>query len=401
MSEDGSRVVFKSREHNSSGESSGQLYLYEVGQPTVEVSASHRSPPDPGGPGEVRFQGASEDTSQIYFTSTEALTDDATPGHQTLYRYDADTNVLINLEANLGASTEGTQAVAAMSEDGSYVYFRTNNSRLYLWHNGTDTLVGVVPGSVDQLEVIHTTFRVTGDGRYLTFLTPDRLTAYDNTDAVTGGADSEVYLYDAALQRLTCVSCNPDGLAPHGSSSFPEPSRQPMRNLQRGASEDGTAFFNSSDGLVPNDINGKEDVYEWKNGRVYLISSGTSGDPSFYASASKSGDDVFFATRQPLVATDKDQLLDVYDARVGGGFPQPAQPGRCESAESCHGSASTAPGFAAPATGTLSGVRSPSPHRHARRLKAALKACKHRPKKARAKCRSNARKRFTKTGRAH
>lgn len=172
-----------------------------------------------------------------------------------------------------------------------------------------------------------------------------------------------------------------------------------MRNLQRGASEDGSVVFNSSDALVPNDVNGKEDVYEWKNGEAYLISSGTSGDPSFYASASKSGDDVFFATREPLVASDRDQLLDVYDAQVGGGFPRAAQSTPCEGAETCHGSASTAPDFADPATGSLSGAPALSPS--ARRLKAALKACKHKPKQARAKCRSNARKRFTKAGRAH
>jgi hypothetical protein len=395
MSEDGSRVVFKSRE----GGPLGQLYLYEDGQPTVEVSASHRSTPDPGGPGEVRFLGASADTSKIYFSDTEALTDDATPGHRALYRYDADTGGLINLEANLGgAGAENTEGMGGISEDGSYVYFRTG-SQLYLWHNGTNTLVGDVPGEVAELEAYYTTYRVTGDGRYLTFQTPNRLTAYDNTDALTGEGDSEVYLYDAVLQRLTCVSCNPDGLAPHGSSNFPGPPRRPERNLQPGASLDGAVIFNSSDALVPNDVNGKEDVYEWKNGGLYLISSGTSGDPSFYASASKSGDDVFFATREPLVASDRDQLLDVYDAHVGGGFPQPAHPGPCEGAETCHGSASSAPGFADPATAALAGARSLSPS--ARRLKAALKACKQKPKKARAKCRSKARKRFTKTGRAH
>jgi hypothetical protein len=392
MSEDGSRVVFKSREGDF-----GQLYLYEDGQPTIEVSASRRSTPDPGGPGIVRFQGASADTSQIYFIDSEALTEDATPGRVALYRYDADTKALINLEASLGAGHELAEGVAAISEDGSYVYFHSD-SKLYLWHNGTNTLVGAVPTGVTELEAFFTTYRVTGDGRYLTFQTPNRLTAYDNTDALTGEGDSEVYLYDAALQRLTCVSCNPDGLAPDGSSNFPGPPRA-QRNLQRGASEDGAVFFNSSDALVPNDVNGKEDVYEWKNGEAYLISSGTSGDSSYYASASKSGDDVFFATREPLVASDRDQLLDVYDARVGGGFPRAAQSTPCEGAEACHGSARSAPGFADPATAVLSGASALSPG--ARRLKAALKACKQKPKKARAKCRSKARKRFTKAGRAH
>jgi hypothetical protein len=36
----------------------------------------------------------------------------------------------------------------------------------------------------------------------------------------------------------------------------------------------GRVFFNCSDALVPQDINGAEDVYEWEaDGVVYLVSS--------------------------------------------------------------------------------------------------------------------------------
>ena len=42
-----------------------------------------------------------------------------------------------------------------------------------------------------------------------------------------------------------------------------------------------------------------------------------------FLDASASGDDVFFATRERLAPTDTDELVDVYDARVDGGFPAP------------------------------------------------------------------------------
>jgi hypothetical protein len=408
ISEDGSRVVFKSLE----GEQVGQLFLREDGQRTIEVSASHRSTPDPGGPGFVHFVGASADTSQIFFFSTEALTEDAALGGvQSLYRYDANTETLTDLTANPLAGLALVEGVAAISEDGSDVYFYSKGqfvagegdpgqSNLYHSHNGTISVVAAnTAGGDGPTWATTTTHRLSPNGRYLTFATEARVTAYDNTDAVTGAADGEVYRYDAVSKRLTCLSCNPDGQAPHGASGFTGPPAGFLRNQQPGASDEGNMFFNSSDALVANDVNGKGDVYEWKDGRPYLISSGSSGDPSLYASGSKNGDDVFFTTREQLIPADRDQILDLYDARVGGGFPRPVQISPCEGAEACHGPASSGPAFADPASGSISGAAQLSPS--ARRLQAARKACKKKPKKARAKCTANAKKHFTKAGRAH
>ncbi len=50
-----------------------------------------------------------------------------------------------------------------------------------------------------------------------------------------------------------------------------------------------------------------------------LIGPRARTSPSF-ADASASGNDVFFFTDQPLVGQDQDSLVDVYDARVGGGI---------------------------------------------------------------------------------
>jgi hypothetical protein len=68
-------------------------------------------------------------------------------------------------------------------------------------------------------------------------------------------------------------------------------------------------------------------VYEWEaygegscasiaqdGGCLYLISSGTSSEQSYFGDASANGNDVFFFTRQALAPTDDDDLVDVYDA---------------------------------------------------------------------------------------
>jgi hypothetical protein len=78
--------------------------------------------------------------------------------------------------------------------------------------------------------------------------------------------------------------------------------------------------------LVTSDTNGKRDVYEWENGSIFLISSGTSTAPSRYLDSSESGGDVFFETAAGLVPGDNDNLRDAYDARIpqAGDNPPPS-----------------------------------------------------------------------------
>jgi hypothetical protein len=90
---------------------------------------------------------------------------------------------------------------------------------------------------------------------------------------------------------------------------------------------------------------------------LYLISSGTSPEPSYFADASAGGDDVFLFTLQSLVGQDKDQLVDIYDARVGGGIaaqnPPPAVP-PCEG-EACKGAVAIPPATQSPGSAGFSG----------------------------------------------
>ena len=310
------------------------------------------------------------------------------PSGQDLYQYDTVTGTLADLTVDHSGDVNGAdvQGVLGASADGSYVYFVANGvlssgarpgncsaevgvggagdltaqCNLYVTHAGVPRLIARLSGQDFSDWNGNYTARVTPDGAYLAFDSAASLTGFDNVPASPGecGVDSlgaqqsscdEVYLFSAGTGQLVCASCNASGVRPTGAASIPPVlATQPgyggpsdtFPYLPRSLSEDGSRlFFDSQDGLVPRDSNGRQDVYEYEGGRPHLISSGTSDSDSAFVDASASGDDVFFRTSASLVAQDVDQALDVYDARVGGGFPLPASRVSC-AGEACRPPAS-------------------------------------------------------------
>jgi len=144
----------------------------------------------------------------------------------------------------------------------------------------------------------------------------------------------------------------------------------------RALSEDGSRlYFESYDALTPRDTNARQDVYQWEasgaggcdtaaatfsaaaGGCIDLISSGQGAADAEFVDASPSGKDVFFATASSLVSRDYG-LIDIYDARVGGGFAAPSGVMGCEG-EACQNPAG-APQGPSPASATYSGPGNPS-----------------------------------------
>jgi hypothetical protein len=83
-----------------------------------------------------------------------------------------------------------------------------------------------------------------------------------------------------------------------------------------------------------------------------MISDGQDPNGVVYAGMSATGSDVFFQTRTQLVGQDTDSLGDIYDARIGGGFPAPSPEASC-SGEACQGGASSSPAFGASGTSSF------------------------------------------------
>jgi hypothetical protein len=405
MSRDGSRIFW-------SDDANGQIYVRLDGTTTVEVTASQRTTPDPEGEEPKYFLGATPDGSKVFFESDEKLTNDSTasqrgsnPDEATdLYMYDVDSGVLTDLSVSPTPGAPAfVQGLVGISEDGSYVYFAADGAlkpgavsgtpNVYLWHNGEVRLVTPLSESLyDQTNWESTTdafgpkgAQVSADGRFLLITSPDKLTSYETAGFFT------YYRYDAEDSLLQCVSCNPrtSQSSAGATDSAPETVGTGLAFLRpRRLSESGQVFFNTPEALLATDTNGKQDVYEW-DGAPHLISSGQSSDDSWFQDASPNGSDVFLSTREQLLPEDQDNNVDIYDARVGGGFPQPAEVA-C-TGTGCQGVPPTPPIFATPASVTFGGVGNFAAAPKAKvkaKTKTKTKARKTKKKKAKKKKRS-------------
>lgn len=420
LSADGSTLFFTSYNVN-------QLYArtgLDTAHPeTAQASVSRKTNgtggggKDPDGPQKAAFMEATPDGRFVFFTSSEELTDDATTGTEDqgndLYRYDTQTGELIDIAPDeTDVSGADVRGVIGASADGQTAYFVANGAlaagagagnctgtggtcSVYVWHEGQVGFVAPTGGEREQegrnwlpadafsgTGVFRMrTGRVSASGTLL-FLSGLSPTSYDSE------GKPEFYRYEPGT-GLGCVSCNPTGAAPVSGASMQSitagfakvspPSPSWVRNL----SADGKrVFFETSDQLVASDVNQTQDVYEWEakgagsceaegqnGGCLYLISTGESKEPSYFADASEDGSDVFFFTRQQLVRQDTDNLQDLYDARVGGGLPSQNEESRpkCEG-ESCRGPASTPPPTESAGSASFAGPSNPKP-RHAKEKK--------------------------------
>jgi hypothetical protein len=439
VSSDGSRIIWS--------DADGLYVRDSVREKTVQVGSSG-----------AQFQTASSDGSKILFTENKDLRECVIVENEG--ELHCEVSDLTPVGAGQSAGVE--RVLPSVSDDLSYVYFVAgsvlqNNGvpvsgaqpgecsesvpadascNLYVRHEGSIKLVAMLSGDDRSDWAIGGSVRVSSDGRWLAFMSDRPLTGYDNRDAVNGRPDQEVYLYDASAKggagALVCASCDPTGARPHGvggvAANVPGWTAYRLSAAlyqSRYLSDGGRLFFDSSDALVPQDSNGTGDVYEYEpsgvgdcttaivtfnvgsGGCVGLISSGTSKEESNFVDASEGGDDVFFLTAAQLSHGDTDSSMDVYDARVGGGFAEPTPGPVCEG-DACQSPVS-APEDPTPGSLTYSGPGNPStstpttvisrhkakPLTHSQKLARALAACKRdKSERTRSKCTRNARKRY-------
>lgn len=406
VSSSGNTALFVSPVPQAESGRAPELYARLNGDETVLVSRSAiTGMPSEKGPASVNgltsahipaYAFGSPDGSQVLFTSHEQLTDTA-PADTTAkeYRFDLATRTLSYLP-------EVTAPILGSSADaGTLVFDDTGSSEntLAVFADGHTTDIATLPAPGEgQLTV--SPVRLSADAKSLVFQTNAPIAGFNN-----GHSYGEVYRYDLGTEGLSCVSCPPEGQAPTGSAELSNDALHHLTHVgvdSRGISEDGSEiFFDTPDALVPEDKNETRDVYEWKEGRISLISKGEGSAESFFLDNSPSGEDVFFATRDDLTGSDSDGSYDVYDARVRGGFSSPSPPVACSG---CRSSLSAVPQALASSSLLGAGEQVPAePSTHtagkpklsrAQKLARSLKSCRKRRGKRRHACEAQARRRY-------
>jgi hypothetical protein len=334
VSSDGSRIFFEAVPTGESCGAAEHLYMRVNGAETVDL-------------GPYRFLQADALGSKVLLEKSSG----EDPG---LYLYEAASG-----QAKLlPSSGVAVGANLIVSEDLSAVYILAGDERspsLYRY-DVTGGKLGFVT-HLNSSSLLHS-YTASPDGRYFYF-------EASTVAGLPGGEKgaSQVYRYDSAEAVVECVSC--------ASPFNPEPGLVSVYATggHTTASAGGEyVFFDATAALVPSDVDGEvapgsggehtsdtysvsSDVYEWRRdgldgcthvqGCLALITSGRGGFLNILLGASSAGRDVFFATNESLLPRDDDTASDIYDARIDGGFPEPAHKVECE------GDACSTP-FAAP-----------------------------------------------------
>jgi hypothetical protein len=402
---DGSKAVYSEGETGKAEEA--KLYEFDLAGETSTLIAGKTS----------GVLGASDDASSVYFDSAEVLDAGAVAGQPNLYLY---RNGTFSFIGTVAPGDVGTR------------------------FNPEEFTAPGIPSVNSGYSVTHAS-RVSPDGRYLVFGSVSPALAaslgYDNADALNGKPAMEVYRYDAEANggagRLSCISCNPSGARPVGHElprSYMAVVLQDGKEVEKTGiwaaawiqtwvhtmyhsnvlSEDGGhVYFNSFDALVPQDTNGAQDVYQWEapgtgdcseaspafsadnDGCVSLISTGAGADRSEFVDATPDGSSVFFETSSSIDPRDPG-LIDIYAARVNGGFPLPTPNLECEG-EGCQSAPPPPPIDPTPASASFKGAGNPVPGK-ARRTCRARKGQSAKKRKRQAKRKGQKRCRGAKRG---
>ena len=424
VSEDGSRVFFTATRQTSPNPAeigNKGIFVREDGTTSRDLSLSETSTPAEN----VTYQWATPDGSKVFFTANAGLTDESSSTGTDLYAYDLESGELTDVTAYQGAGGAQVAGFIGASEDGSRVYFASPNQlvpgrgntlaenqsektfSIYGASNGEFSYVGRFFEETGEFRHVAINFqrewvsRVSPDGRYLLFQSSANVTGYDS------GGPPEAYLYDSqdGSEGTLCISCRQDGqpsVAPVDDGKTPAyevlPAGEIISNTLNGPQfltvRDGEAqvFFSSPDKLAPGAVEHQNNVYEWSHGQVFRLVSAEEGQQSprpsggrfaAFGGASKDGRDVYLTTPETINWEDGNQRLSVYDARIGGGFAEPAAPpAPCQATTegSCQGPAQGAPYSPGAASAAFNGPGNPVPAGEKKQKKKAHKKKSHKKK---------------------
>jgi hypothetical protein len=361
---------------------------------SYDASESHctRTAGDPGGacnaPAPATFKALSEDGKHILFSTEEQLVNGDTDQTNDLYVYDLPTEAspdgkltevsgarpkAVTEETSIGFTTPDSPRI---SPDGSTVYFIAGgvladnedalgntavegDHNLYVWRRDAAHPDGQTK-FITRLLNSEIQMQDSEDGRYMVLTTTSPIVPTDTDNS------RDVFRYDADSGELVRVSVNTAGIGGNGDNrdatiAQAAPTHPPAaHHINTAITRNGEMIaFSSPEQLSPQDGNELSDVYLWSSGKVHMITSGGLNGGGREARLTGSGRDLFFQTSEPLTQADPDLAVDVYDARIDGGFTFRPVP-TC-SGEGCQGAAAgpaqePPPGTGGSGPGNVDGV---------------------------------------------
>ncbi len=434
VSGDASRVYFSARPSQPEGvkcdQAANKLRIMEWQDtptgptiaPLYSSECTRVSPPCSGIDGDDEYQGASQEGTKLYFTTTRQLTNSDLDTTADLYLYDASRPEGERLtQVSAGDDTDPTPGkdsgflgLAEFSGDGSRAYFvaegvltaspnlsgrqaELGKRNFYFYERdaahpggrtgfigtlsasdnalGQGALWGDSPGEVNEARALPRLgadvedLSVGGDGHILVFASKAPLSADDQD-----GGQPDVYRYDSLSGALERVSKADPGATDNGAfaarvlAGEVNPGVQSVSFL-RTVSENGrTIVFASKEGLAPGaagaeSSDGEGILYIWRDGTLTVIPRAARG----FGQVSMSGEQIGMGSDEKLLPEDGDSVNDAYVLRAGGGFPIVVPPAPCEG-EACQGTPSPRPAEqGATSTAPTAGNAKESPPRPCRK----------------------------------
>lgn len=436
VSADGSLAFFPSQGDECGGDS--QLYVRDL---ESEVTRRISPPPIAGPECSAAFIKSTADAAYFWSISRLTADDRFTPNCDAItgsgairggdvYRYDLSDETVdcltcisdqpAEVEMNSVNMNAGAFSAIAVADDESRIYFTSTKPLvpgaavrgIYRLRTVSGDLRYVAPGeeaSARGGNVGQSAFAyqaMTPDGSTIVFRSSQF--GLNPVGGLDNGGNTQYYLYDDDSGALTCATCVQDGSPSSGDVLLSSPAAGGLVTAEypyalgpnlTPLSASGEVFaFATPTSLVGQDQNAAKagenpvagsDTYEWRDGRLLLISDGTSNWPGNQAEfaapkiagVSRSGRDVYFTIAAQLTPDALESAPRLYDARIGGGFAFSKAPPPCPL-EVCQGTPSAPPVQPAPGSAEFSGPGNPKP---VKQKKAKKKQRKHKKRSSQKK----------------
>jgi DNA-binding beta-propeller fold protein YncE len=389
------------------------LYMYDsITEGTALIAGQFSELTEPSRSGSFTTQTSPTGKAVVVFETLEALLGSDADVSQDIYRWTKDEG----LDCITCDVAEASFSKLFVSEDATSIYFHSSAQlvpgegveglpcgqnrlcNLYRWHDGELTFATFIAGDIlgvqDPQDDLGKTAALTPSGEVVMFETNQAGITADDPGfcTVTGDPCNHLYRYDAANGGTECVSCATEGSDQSGSGV----------KLSKWfiSSDEQTAAFVTGVALVGQDVNQSPDVYEWHNGIVRMITDGVTevGVGEFTSPGvqgiSADGGDILFRSNLFLTGHEIEDNGNLFDARIGGGFPTHTPPAACVE-DSCQGPLQAPPQLSNAGSAAFAGSGNTQVRKQRAKKRRVKQKAKQRRAKQKAKQRSQKAKRTT------